>query len=487
MPLLTGTNAPRFSQYTADQFTGNGSQTIFSLSRTPPTPASLIVTIDGVKQHSSTYSIGTNQIIFSEAPPAGVAIECVAVGSQGIAYEVGDGAVTTQKLAGEAVTTVKIQDSAITTSKIANGSLTTSKYDSLSSNGTGGIPLPSGTTAQRPVNPPNGTARYNTDFRCIEYYYNTFWLTADPSQQPTMPAGAHIWTNNQSTGFVSAIGKSWDAKGERTSDEGWIVPAGVFWIFIKMWGAGGGGGAYGGWRQGSNGGGGGYTQALVPVVPGETITFRMGQRGYSRWGANRAYPDGGGASTGGGDNQYAGAGGGSTSIRVPSVSSEYCLFAGGGGGGGSVTGYAFNSGGAGGGIQGQSAAYTAYNSNAHNGKGGTQTAGGAAGSGSNTSGGAGSFKQGGTHQNSNNYGGGGGGGWYGGGSGAYGNGNSMGGGGGGSGYVHPSLLGMTMTGSGNIPANHTDVFLGRFCNDWQYARGGEEDGYAGPGLAVWWW
>ena len=46
---------------------------------------------------------------------------------------------------------------------------------------------------------------------------------------------------------------------------------------------------------------------------------------------------------------------------------------------------------------------------------------------------------------------------------------------------------MTMTGSGNIPANHTDVWLGRFSNDWQYARGGEEDGYGGPGLVVWWW
>lgn len=486
MPLLTGLSAPRFSQYTADQFTGNGSQTTFTLSRTPPSPASLIVTIDGVKQHSSTYSIGTNQIVFSEAPPSASTIECVAIGSQGIAYEVTDGSVTSPKIAADAVTDTKILDSAVTTSKIANGSLTIAKYDSLNLDGTGGIPLPSGTTAQRPLNPPNGTGRYNTDFKCVEYYYNTFWLTADPSQQPTMPVGYHTWTYaGSASNTANATGKKWDAFGERTADETWVVPAGVYYIFVKMWGAGGGGGAYGGWRQGSNGGGGGYTQAIVPVVPGETITRRIAQRGYSRWGANKAYPDGGGASTGGGDNQYTGSGGGSTSIKVPSVSSEYCLFAGGGGGGGSVNGYAFNSGGAGGGLQGQCGAYTAYNSNTHNGKGGTQTAGGSAGSGTNTTGGAGSFKQGGTHQNTNNYGGGGGGGWYGGGSGAYGNGNSMGGGGGGAGYVHPSLIGMTMTGSGNIPANHTDIWLGRFVETVQYARGGEEDGYGGPGLLVW--
>lgn len=488
MGLLTGINAPRYSQYTADQLTGNGSQTIFTLSRTPPSPASVVVTIDGVKQHSTTYTIGTNQIIFSEAPPNGSSIECVQIGSQGVAYEPLDSSITNAKLAGDSVSTVKLQDSAITTPKIANGSIVASKLDSLNNNGTGGVVLPSGTTAQRPTSGvTNGATRYNTDLKCNEHYFNTFWLTADPTQQPTMPAGMHIWSNISSTGSSTSLaitGKSWDAMGERTSDSTWVVPAGVYWIFVKLWGAGGGGGAYGGWRNGSNGGGGGYTQGLVPVVPGETITYRCGQRGYSRWGSNRAYPDGGTAGTSGGDNQYCGAGGGSTSIKVPSISSEYCLFAGGGGGGGSTTGYAFNSGGGGGGLQGQAAAYTAYSAGGttHFGAGGTQTGGGRPGNPYNSTGTAGSYNRGGDHQGSC-YGGGGGGGYYGGGSGTYGA-SSMGGGGGGCGYVHPSIIGMTMTASGNIPANHTDVFLGRFCNEIQYARGGEEDGYGGPGLMV---
>jgi hypothetical protein len=447
-----------------------------------------MVTIDGVKQHSSTYSIGTNQIIFSEAPPTGTSIEAIALGVPGVAFEVPDAGVTSAKLAGDSVSTIKILDSAITTSKMANGSVTVSKYDTLSSTGTGGIVLPAGTTSQRPTNPPNGSSRYNTELNCQEYYYNTFWLTGDPTSTPVMPAGAASWGNNSSTGLKAPLGKSWTAVGERTSDATWVVPAGVFYIFVKMWGAGGGGGAYGGWRNGSCGGGGGYTQGIIPVTPGESMTYRVGQRGYSRWGANKAYPDGGGASTGGGDNQYAGSAGGSTSIKVPSLSAEFCLFAGGGGGGGSVSGYAVNSGGAGGGLNGQPGAYTAYNSNGTNfGGGGKQDSGGRGGTGNNSTGGAGSFKQGGTHQNGNNYGGGGGGGWYGGGSGAYG-GSSMGGGGGGSGYVHPIIIGATMTGSGNIPANHSDVFLGRFCgqDDLQYARGGEDDGYGGPGLLVWW-
>lgn len=487
MGLLTGYNSPRYSQNTVDLFTGNGSQVSFTLSKTPLTPSALIVSIDGVKQISNSYTVGTNQITFSEAPPSGSYIECIALTNQGVELAPADGSVTESKIGPAAVTSQKLSDSSVISSKIANGSIIASKLDSTNGDGTGSIVYPNGTTVQRPSSPPNGSSRYNTQLKCNEYHYNTFWLTADPTQQPTMPAGSHNWENNASTGYNALVGKSWDAAGERTSDSSWTVPAGVYWIFVKMWGAGGGGGAYGGWRQGSNGGGGGYTQGLVPVVPGEVITYRVGQRGYSRWGASRAYPDAGGASTGGGDNQYTGSGGGSTSIKVPSISNEYCMFAGGGGGGGCTTGMAFNSGGAGGGIQGQSGAYTAYNSNGTNfGGGGSQTSGGRGGTGNQTTGGAGSFKQGGTHQNANNYGGGGGGGWYGGGSGAYG-GSSMGGGGGGSGYVHPSIMGMTMTGSGNIPANHTDVFLGRFCNEMQYARGGEEDGYAGPGLLVWWY
>ncbi len=488
MPLLTGQNVTKYSQYTADQLTGNGTQTIFSLSRTPPTPASLIVTIDGIKQHSSTYSIGSNQIVFSEAPPNGSSIECTAIGNSGIAYEVGDDSVTTQKLSADAVTTIKISDSAITTAKIANGSLTTAKLDTFSSTGTGGLPMPSGTTAQRPVNPPNGTARYNTDWNSVEYFYNGFWLDRDPRSGPANIVGAFqaLYGSEWNVVLPSIGGVRADAFGERTTDNTWTVPAGVTRMFVKMWGAGGGGGAYGGWRQGSRGGGGGYTQAIIPVVAGETITYRVGQRGYPRWGANKAYPDGGGASTGGGDNQYTAAGGGSTSIKVPSVSSEYCLFAGGGGGGGSCNGYALNSGGAGGGFSGQGASYTPYNGGSYNGKGGTQTAGGAGGAPSNTAGGAGSFKQGGTHAAPNCYGGGGGGGWYGGGSGSYNPSPSMGGGGGGSGYVHPSLTGITLMGNGYVPANHSDPWMGRFSSGNEYyAMGGEEDGVGGPGLLVW--
>lgn len=286
-------------------------------------------------------------------------------------------------------------------------------------------------------------------------------------------------------GVLNPLNKTTAAWANETTNS-WTVPSGVNYIFVKMWGAGGGGGARGGWTNGGRGGAGGYSQGLVPVTPGQTITIRPGQRGYSRWGANKAFPDGGGASTGAGDNQYAGSGGGSSSILSPVVSAEYCMFAGGGGGGGSVTGWQVNHGGAGGGINGQPSNIGPYHGTSVTGGGASQTAGGAAGVGANSTGGAGAFKQGGTHQNANCYGGGGGGGWYGGGSGAYGS-STMSGGGGGSGYIHPSiLLGVTIMGQGFIPGNPNDPKLSeyQYANRLQFAMGGEEDGYGGPGLIV---
>ena len=266
-----------------------------------------------------------------------------------------------------------------------------------------------------------------------------------------------------------------------------IVPATVTSILVKMWGAGGGGGSYGGWRQGSLGGAGGYSHAIIPVVPGETITIRPGAGGGPQPGAAKAFPDGGGASLSGGDNQYTASAGGSSSIRVPSISSSFCLWAGGGGGGGSVNGYAVNSGGAGGGLNGQAGSITSYtqSSGQNNGGGGSQTVGGTAGTGNQTTGQAGSLGQGGTHQNANCYGGGGGGGFYGGGSGAYG-GSSMGGGGGGSGYVHPQLImGVTQSGNGRVPGNAGDPDLSMSSSQTiQFAIGGEEAGYGGLGLVV---
>ncbi|MFZ1527253.1 MAG: glycine-rich domain-containing protein [Ferruginibacter sp.] len=55
----------------------------------------------------------------------------------------------------------------------------------------------------------------------------------------------------------------------------WTVPAGVTRIFVELWGGGGGGSGFGG------GGGGGYIGAYFTVVPGNSITYTVGQGGNS--------------------------------------------------------------------------------------------------------------------------------------------------------------------------------------------------------------
>ena len=278
--------------------------------------------------------------------------------------------------------------------------------------------------------------------------------------------------------------------GTANTQTSFVVPAGVYYIFVKMWGAAGGGGAYGGWRYGAHGGAGGYSHGLIPVKPGDTFTIRAGSAGIARYGASAGWPDGGAASTAGSDNRYAGSGGGSSSVATTSLNSGiWCMFAGAGGGGGACNGYAKNGAGAGGGLVGESGYTTNYTAQYNTygttvGKGGTQSAGGVAPIGDNTTGGAGSYNQGGTHQNAGAYAGGGGGGYYGGSSGCYNSGNSMSGGGGGSGYIHPSIImGALFGGKGTTPGNPNDSDL-QYDGNNDYAAGGDEDSYGGPGLIV---
>jgi hypothetical protein len=73
-------------------FTGNGSNTAFTLSSTPIDENHVLVTVYGVVQHKSTYSISTDTLTFSEAPPDSAPVEAVvfaggAKGEKGIPGE----------------------------------------------------------------------------------------------------------------------------------------------------------------------------------------------------------------------------------------------------------------------------------------------------------------------------------------------------------------------------------------------------------------
>ena len=60
---------------TTDNFVGNGSGVSFILSTTPKSDEYVLVSIDGVIQSTSEYSLSGNTLTFTTAPALGVSIE----------------------------------------------------------------------------------------------------------------------------------------------------------------------------------------------------------------------------------------------------------------------------------------------------------------------------------------------------------------------------------------------------------------------------
>jgi len=299
------------------------------------------------------------------------------------------------------------------------------------------LTIPSGTTAQRPLRPPNGAMRFNTSFGVTEIYMNNGWHDASNGSR-----------------LIDAWPTSIDSGG----------------MFVELWGGGGGGGRPGGWSQGSEGGAGGYSWGWIntEVVPtGSTLILQVAGGG-AVGGTSSAFP-GGGTVIGGGDNRYGSAGGGYSGLFLTTVTqANAILIAGGGGGGGSSRANTGNIGGAGGGIEGRDG-HSPYDSKEEwRGRGGTQTFAGEAsgrdryGITCNNSSDQQGALQGGRCTVGSGYGGGGGGGYWGGSGGGYSESNTMAGGGGGSGFVHPSRIvgGGTLAGAWRTPPNPPSGSLG---------------------------
>ena len=68
---------------TENVFTGTGSQTTFALTQTPPTRESLLVTVDGVVQPTTEYTLSGSALILSEAPASDARIRVLMLGVAG--------------------------------------------------------------------------------------------------------------------------------------------------------------------------------------------------------------------------------------------------------------------------------------------------------------------------------------------------------------------------------------------------------------------
>ena len=240
------------------------------------------------------------------------------------------------------------------------------------------------------------------------------------------------------------------------------VPAGVYKIKVKIWGAGGGPGFYNSARY-ACGGSGGYVAGDIDVTPLENLLIKVGEGGNStgtgrtRLGYSWNFGDGAAGGATSPTDGNVGCGGGASSIARGATTLAVA------GGGGGAAGYpsaaaTYQYGGAGGGSTGGNGGAGTSNPSS-NGKGGTSLAGGAGGTLSWVNGVSGISLQGG---NGGDYyfsgyaaGGGGGGGYFGGGGGAGDNTNTWcGGGGGGSSYTGGLTGSITNTqGAINTTAN----------------------------------
>ena len=92
-----------------DSFTGDGSDTTFTLSITPVNENNTLVYVGGVYQQKSTYSVSGTTLTFSTAPPSGASIEVATMNQTNINVPV-DNTITTAKIVNDAVTADKIVD-----------------------------------------------------------------------------------------------------------------------------------------------------------------------------------------------------------------------------------------------------------------------------------------------------------------------------------------------------------------------------------------
>jgi hypothetical protein len=115
-----------------DKFNGDGSNTVFTLTREVGQDLDVEVLVNNVQQEPGVaYTVSGDEITFSEAPSEGTNnIQCIFRTQNVVAYneitaeQIGPLSITEQKIADDAITANKIQNGAITTSKLSANSVT---------------------------------------------------------------------------------------------------------------------------------------------------------------------------------------------------------------------------------------------------------------------------------------------------------------------------------------------------------------------------
>ena len=123
--------------FTNDTFTGDGSTTAFTTSKSMPSSTGVLVFVDGILQKTGThYNTSGTTLTFTSAPDTSAEIDVRHLTFVSANVKVADNSVTTASIQDNAITAAKIAagavvadiaDSSIVTAKLADNAITTAK------------------------------------------------------------------------------------------------------------------------------------------------------------------------------------------------------------------------------------------------------------------------------------------------------------------------------------------------------------------------
>jgi len=307
MSYIGNTSTTQAFTPAVDYFSGNGSTVAFTLSRPVASVAQVQVVIDNVAQNpSSAYTVSGSTITFTSAPLAGTNNIYVYYTSP-----------ITQVIAPGQNT--------VNANSFASGVLTPAAVSDQSNTSTGYFDLPAGTTAQRPVSPNSGMARFNTDTNKAEYYNGTIWMDFNAAG-PTSSVEYLVVAGGAGGGDGTAGGGG-GAGGFRTATGFSVTTGSAITVTVGGGGTGGGGAGTGQAQRGGMG---------SNSVFGSITSLGGGSGGAEGNNSGLSGGSGGGSSYGGGANATGTTGQGNRGGAGTSGASRWT--GGGGGGAGAVGG-----------------------------------------------------------------------------------------------------------------------------------------------------